>query len=723
MEDRGNAIEADVLKKIVRAIIFIGTPSTAFVGVQTYLAETASPVLYLELAVLSTTIAALVLTRDRFGAQRATIVLGMTLAAALSMAHFGPMLGVGLIWAAVTMCATYFYGLRVVASVIGAAVVAFAVTASGSSSGWLSPIYPPPNAGGAIARMLIVIVGALGLIAVIYRQTLESLRELLGEQREHTRELREQVAGRQRAQAMLGAVFDRAAGAWLVVAPDSVIVSCNRVAAEMLSSTSPDDVRGRSVVELLRDLDTEPSAEEIGAEMMRAFEGERVYFEATMPGIDAERRVFDVVTTPVLSEADGEVESVLVEVHDVSGRVRAEAEREELLRKLRSAEQLEVVGRLAGGVAHDFNNVLCAILGNAEVGLLDLEDDPDHPLRETLEEIRDAGESAAGLTRQLLAFSSRRASEPRVIDPREPLTDLEKMLSRVLGEDVDLEVVIGRGPGRVLIDRARLEQVVINLVVNARDAMPKGGMVRIELDEVELSTHGSLPSSRYVRLSVSDTGTGIPDDVVKKIYEPFFTTKTERGGTGLGLATVMDIVSTAGGAIELQTEAGEGTTFTVLLPARVAPRRASTPQALVARPRGHAELVMLVEDLALVRSTVQRQLEVLGYRVHAFAGPSAALAAVASRQLRYDLLLSDVVMPRMSGTELAAQLATELPELKVLFMSGYNENVLLRHGLEGGELKLLPKPFTLDSLARAVRVAIDDAPSAREIVESGQRAS
>ncbi|MBN8610567.1 MAG: response regulator [Deltaproteobacteria bacterium] len=381
--------------------------------------------------------------------------------------------------------------------------------------------------------------------------------------------------------------------------------------------------------------------------------------------------------------------------------------------QLRQAQKLEAVGRLAGGVAHDFNNILSAILSYAAFVLEALRE--DDPVREDVAEIRDAGERAAALTRQLLAFSRHQVLEVTVLDLNEIVGGVERMLRRTLGEDIQLRLVLQEDLGRVSSDRGQIEQVILNLVVNARDAMPRGGRLTIETANVDFSDVQAAErlgarAGPHVMLSVSDTGIGMDKETQARVFEPFFTTKERGKGTGLGLSTAFGIVKQSGGTLWLYSEVGEGTTFKVYLPVVEHEARAtvsSMPPVLPAA-RGH-ETVLLVEDDEQVRAVAAEILRRAGYTVLETGGPLAALAACAEHAGPVEVLLTDVVMPSMNGKDLAEQVRALRPQIRVLFMSGYTDDVILHQGLEAG-VRFVQKPLRPETLLRKLRDALDAAP-------------
>ncbi len=389
--------------------------------------------------------------------------------------------------------------------------------------------------------------------------------------------------------------------------------------------------------------------------------------------------------------------------------IRDVTERKSLEAQLLQAQKMEAVGRLAGGVAHDFNNVLTVILGEADLALNELPS--GHPVRSSLEEIRGGARRAAGLTRQLLVFSRKQIVEPTVFNPNDLVADMEKMLRRLVGEDIDFEVRQTCDIGLVRADRGQLEQVIMNLVVNARDAMPDGGRLVLEtatatLDEAYGRSHTDVPSGQYLMVAVSDTGVGMSDEVKSHLFEPFFTTKQNGSGTGLGLATSYGIVKQAGGHIGVYSEWGVGTTIKVYLPPASGPLSAEPPEnsALL---RG-TETVLLVEDEPQVRQTASRMLRAQGYTVVEAANGADARRLLEAESRPIQLLITDVVLPGISGRVLAEQVREARPQIRILFTSGYTDDVVLRQKLLERGAILLHKPFTVEALASKVRAVLDE---------------
>jgi two-component system, cell cycle sensor histidine kinase and response regulator CckA len=412
-------------------------------------------------------------------------------------------------------------------------------------------------------------------------------------------------------------------------------------------------------------------------------------------------RARDVLVSAELIEIAGKA-CVLSLVHDVT-------EAKLLEEQLRQAQKMEAVGRLAGGVAHDFNNLLTAMFGYADL-LAEGLPAGSHG-HENLEGIRRAAERAAALTRQLLAFSRQQVLAPVVLNANSLVEDLDKMLRRLIEEDVDLRLKVSPDTGNVRADPGQLEQVLMNLVVNARDAMPTGGKLLIETANAELTEqytemHRPVVAGPYVMLAVSDTGIGMDAETKARIFEPFFTTKEKGRGTGLGLSTVYGIVKQSGGYIWTYSEVGRGTTFKIYLP------RVDAPAERVAAPREAmtltgTETILLAEDDAMLRPLAKKVLQKLGYIVLDAGNPEEALAVARDRQGPIHLLVADVIMPGASGRELARRLAEAHPDTKVLYVSGYTDDAIVHHGMLDPGLAFLQKPFTPDALARKVRQVLD----------------
>lgn len=382
-------------------------------------------------------------------------------------------------------------------------------------------------------------------------------------------------------------------------------------------------------------------------------------------------------------------------------------EYDQLQAQLFQAQKLESVGRLAGGIAHDFNNLLTLILSSTDFVLAELP--AGSPLREDLEEIRRAGERAAALTKRLLAFSRKQIASPKLIHLDELIREMKPMLRRLIGEDIELVFEAEGQLGTVRADWGQLEQVIVNLAVNAQDAMPTGGRLTISVAEVESGKAG--PSSdagtgRWVRLRVEDTGTGMDAATRARIFEPFFTTKEPGKGTGLGLSTVHEIIRQCGGQIRVESEPGRGTSFSIEIPCFDGEAEPRLPVPTPAMLRGR-EAILLVEDDEALQRVTRRVLGAVGYHVLTAQNAADALRILARSEEKIDLLLTDVVMPGMSGVELASRALRERPTLRVLYTSGYAENEALRRGIADGRMPFLAKPYSVIELTRRIREVLD----------------
>ncbi|OLE57617.1 MAG: hypothetical protein AUG13_03120 [Chloroflexi bacterium 13_1_20CM_2_59_7] len=404
-------------------------------------------------------------------------------------------------------------------------------------------------------------------------------------------------------------------------------------------------------------------------------------------------------TITPLRDAEGRITHFISNDRDITERRRLESQ-------LQQAQKMDAIGRLAGGVAHDFNNLLMVISAYAELMQDSLA--AEHPLRRNVQEIMTASRRAADLTRQLLAFGRKQMQSLQLLDLNWIIQDINKMLPRLIGEDIQLVFVAGRNLGQVNADPVQIEQVVMNLAANARDAMPHGGKLTIEtasvrLDEAYVQRHSIVPAGDYVLLAFTDTGQGIAPEHIAHIFEPFYTTKEEGKGTGLGLATVYGIVKQNGGFIWVYSEPGIGTTFKIYLPRVQQETGRMQPLKLVEESPQGCETLLLVEDEAAVRQSAREFLTLNGYTVLEAKNGEDALYIARDYLGPIDLMITDVVMPHLGGAKLAGQLATERPNMKVLFVSGYAENTVLRHGAIDVTNSFLQKPFSLKALARKIR--------------------
>ena len=397
-------------------------------------------------------------------------------------------------------------------------------------------------------------------------------------------------------------------------------------------------------------------------------------------------------------------------IEDITARMEAEAHRKELEQQLRQSQKMEAIGQLAGGVAHDFNNLLTAINGYSSLALQRA--NPDDRMRGYLEEIKKAGERAANLTRQLLAFGRKQMLKPVPLNLNDVVAEMSKMLRPLIGEDICFNAIFDPELKQIRADPGQIEQVLVNLVVNSRDAMPQGGTLTIEtanirIDQEFASRHPDLAPGDYVVLTVSDNGCGMDEKTRARIFEPFFTTKEKGRGTGLGLSTVYGIVTQSGGTIRVYSEPGEGTVLKVFLPQF---QSSGEPQPKVSVdtvvPRG-SETILLVEDEDVVRGLARQILEQAGYNVLDARGGEEAIRLCHERRAPIDLLLTDVVMPETSGKEVAARLTRLRPLTRVLYMSGYTDDAIVHHGVLDSDVEFIQKPFTPIALARKVREVLD----------------
>jgi PAS domain S-box-containing protein len=501
--------------------------------------------------------------------------------------------------------------------------------------------------------------------------------------------LRESEAGYRR-------IVETTAQGIVVTDAKGITSFANKRMAEMLGFTV-EEMIGRPAVSFLFEEDL--TGEKRAAAERRSRVGTEL--DARLKRKDGTALWIKSTRAPIRNDA-GEQVGLVSMVTDATDLRRSEDQ-------LRQAQKMDAVGRLAGGIAHDFNNLLTLILSYGE--LLAGDASIDSHVREEVGEIVQAAQRAADLTRQLLMFSRQQVVNPRLIDLNDMAVKLDSMLRRVVGEDIDLVTLPDPKLGKVIADQSSIEQVLMNLVVNARDAMPKGGRITIETANVELDEayargHVGTAPGPHVALMVSDTGEGMDAALIPRIFEPFFTTKAPGKGTGLGLSTVFGIVQQWGGSVWVYSEVGRGTTFKVYLP--LASREVITPAAAVETPAaGGSETVLLVEDQAQVREVAKGILELRGYTLLSASTVAEALKICADRAVKIDLVLTDVVLPQQSGTELIRQLLPMRPGIKVLYMSGYTDDSIVRHGVLENEVAFLQKPFTPDSLARRVRDVLD----------------
>ena len=487
-------------------------------------------------------------------------------------------------------------------------------------------------------------------------------------------------------------------------APDSSFLDCNLALVGMLGYPSREELLGRKVADTFPDPSERPALfERLEREDgIRDYEAERLRYDGS--------RIWARMSVQAVRDANGAMVYYEGLVEDLSERKRAEEALKVAEGRLLQAAKLEAVGRLAGGVAHDFNNLLGVIMGYADLMAKRLP--AEDPLRRNVQEIQKAAERASGLTRQLLAFSRRQVLQPRVLDLHHTITEVESMLQRVIGEDVDLVTVLREGVGKVKADPGQIQQVLMNLAVNSRDAMPDGGTLTIETANVDLSPdyagrHLGVTPGSYVLMAVSDTGMGMTAEVQAHIFEPFFTTKGPEKGTGLGLATVYGIVTQSGGNIWVYSEPGKGATFKVYLP-RMDEGASGTVLLDPPDSRGRAhERVLLVEDDDKVRDVVAMALRDAGYTVLEARSGASALAYADEHREPIHLVITDLVMPGMNGRELVERWRARHPETRALFMSGYTDATAHSQGGLPVGAAFIQKPFAPSALARRVREVLE----------------
>jgi len=509
---------------------------------------------------------------------------------------------------------------------------------------------------------------------------------------------------RQETQLRLAALLDSAMDGILATDSEQLIMMCNPAAEKMFRCTA-----GQLVGTMLdgvlpgalplehstsgKGRETSDTSARPGATVLRGIRsnGEIFPVECSISNVEVRGRRFFTIT-----------------LRDISDRERVEQDLAESQDRLRQSQKMAAIGQLAGGVAHDFNNLLTVITGHAELLLASLP--REAPLRDSLAQIGSASSRAAALTRQLLAFSRKQSSEPSIVDLNHLISDTQKMLRRLIGEDIALETSLAPDLSPVKVDPSQLDQVVLNLAVNARDAMPNGGRLTIKTSNVELDRETAkscpdVPAGRYVVLVVNDTGCGMGAEVRARIFEPFFTTKGIGKGTGLGLAVVHGIVKQSGGHIAVHSEPGAGTSFEIYFPTARGRSVRTSPVRQTRGARGF-ETVLFVEDEDALRRLGSVSLESYGYSVLTAANGDEALRLAEGNGRKVDLLLTDVVMPGMSGCELAMALRNRRPDLRVLFLSGYTEDTIMHRGVVAGAT-FLSKPFSPAALATKVRQVLD----------------
>jgi hypothetical protein len=523
----------------------------------------------------------------------------------------------------------------------------------------------------------------------------------------------EDMTAQRRSQELLRLVLDNAFDAIATIDEGGIVQSFNRI-GEQLFGYPASEIIGQNV-KLLMPGPYRGEHDGYIANYLRTGKAKIIGIGREVEGRRKDGSVFPLELFVSEFHLDGE--------RLFTGNLRDLTERKKLEDQLRQSQKMESIGRLAGGVAHDFNNMLAVILSYADELMERFSSDDS--VREDLREIRDAGRRAAGLTRQLLAFSRRQILQLKPLLLSEVVSGMEKFIGRLIGEDIRLEYRLAPGLPLVIADEGQIEQVLMNLVVNSRDAMPRGGRLLVEtalagLDEDYARDHVAVKPGEYVQLSVTDSGTGMDEATRLQIFEPFFTTKERGKGTGLGLATVYGVVKQLGGYIWVYSEVGKGTTFKVHLPVAAETQLATgSTAATPAIHRAATETILLVEDDPSVRGAAKRILKGAGYTVIEADNGKRALELLQELKEPLHLLLSDVVMPEMGGHDLAERFAALLPGVPVLFMSGYSENAISEGGVLKPGIQLLQKPFDRDSMLKRVREVLDSRPPNGPILPRG----
>jgi two-component system, cell cycle sensor histidine kinase and response regulator CckA len=576
----------------------------------------------------------------------------------------------------------------------------------------LCVVLEPPRSRSLLsrARRLGKRIGGLGAM-------LTQLGEQELELDENRATLEEQLVQQKRIESALRvseerwrALAENVPGIILILSETGRLISASRA----FRGIEPPELLGRELVELV-----EPSDREVLESALREALRELRVVDVRIRTRDGTVETWYACRVGPMRSHDSHT-TLCAFLTDISQRLRVERELLEREAELQRTQRLEALGRLAGGVAHDFNNLLTVIRGGAELLLSGPELDAEQ--REEIEQIDKASERAATLTRQLLAFSRQQVISPKPLALTHVVADARPMLERLIGEDIQLEVCVASDLPYVLLDSGQVDQILMNLAVNARDAMPRGGTLKIELATTLIASDDmfeeKLPPGRYVSLSVQDSGVGMEPEIAERIFEPFYSTKRQGTGTGLGLAIVRGIAAQSGGDVSVRSELGQGTTFRLRFPVCGAVPE-GTPRAAEKTPvrasRG-SETILVVEDDSQVRTLVAKILRQRGYRVLESSGAAAALRIAENQS--FDLLLSDVVMPEISGPELSRLLAAGRPDIAVLFMSGYAEHEIVHRGIVNPQVSLLSKPFSAEALLQSVRECLD-----QNSLQSSNRAS
>jgi PAS domain S-box-containing protein len=537
-------------------------------------------------------------------------------------------------------------------------------------------------------------IGAFLITALVVARQIVALRE-------NSRLLAERAA--RESEARFVALVQHASDVITIMAPSGKLLYMTP-SGERVFGYRPSDIVGTRLRELIDPADRERALASFAA----VFEepGKTLSFEFRLRHRDESWLDVEAVATNLLHEPN--VAGIVVNSRNITERKKAEEALRDSEEKLRQSQKMEAVGQLAGGVAHDFNNLLAVIIGYADMLLRRVSPDKDERMFRQISEIQKAANRATSLTRQLLAFSRKQVLQPKILDLNVVVRDMDKMLRRLIGEHIDMDIKLAANCGTVKADPGQVEQVLMNLAVNARDAMPDGGCLTIETTNIDvdaalLDNQRGIEPGPYVMIEVSDTGQGMSPEIQSRIFEPFFTTKEKGKGTGLGLSTVYGIVQQSGGSLSVYSEPGHGTAFKIYLP-RVAAngQLVEINNEKAAVPHG-SETVLLVEDEESVRHMAQEILQMNGYSVLDASNGNEAVKVSEKHSGIIDLMVTDVVMPQLGGRELAEKLALTRPEMRVLYMSGYTDDAIVRHGVLDGRASFLEKPFTPDAFTRKIR--------------------
>jgi PAS domain S-box-containing protein len=538
-----------------------------------------------------------------------------------------------------------------------------------------------------------LIIGSIGITVLVVVRQITAVFENEGLLKERaTRE----------SEARFQSLVQQSSDVISILAKDGTVLYISP-SVDRVFGYQPDELLGRKMRDFLF---PEDSQQAMGAFRAIVHEpGKTVSVEMRARHRDQRWLDIEVVMTNLLN--DPNVAGIVTNGRDITERKKAEDALHDSEERLRQSQKMEAVGQLAGGVAHDFNNLLAVIIGYADLVLRRLPENDERTIN-NVREIRKAGDRATSLTRQLLAFSRKQVLQPKVLDLNSVVTDMDKMLQRLIGEHIEMRTSLRPEIGNIKADPGQIEQILLNLAVNARDAMPGGGCLTIETKNVELDscytqTHRPVEAGSYVMIAVSDTGCGMNAELQSRIFEPFFTTKETGKGTGLGLSTVHGIVKQSGGSIAVYSEVGHGTTFKIYLPRVAEATFASGPCLEKTRQLSGTETVLLVEDEEAVRGLAQEVLQSNGYRVLGASNGDEAVRVSDQHDGVIEIMVTDVVMPLLGGRELAEKLFITRPEMRVLYMSGYTDDAIVRHGVLDGSAAFLEKPFAPNALALKVR--------------------